>query len=498
MSLGNTMRHGIAWMFVGNSGKQVLAFLFGIVLARLLAPEDFGALLTIQVFTGLAGFVAGGGMGQALVRAKKVAKEDYDIVFTLQIGIGCVIYAIFFFAAPWFAKWYENPLYADLLRISALSFIFRPLVNLPASMLYRQMRYRAQTAVGLSSLIVSSTTSILLAWLGYGVWSLIWGGITGSVYNIAVMALLARWRPAFSADFHRGREIARYGLLVSANDIVNYLRSQTSIFILSHSLGPASVGLYNKGDSLARMPHKFVSGSVYQVLFRAMASEQDSLNTCRYMFFRSTTLTAVYSLPFYVGLWWLAEPLIRGLYGEKWAMAAGPLAILALASPFWLMSQLAGSVTGALNLLHTELKIQVAVLAMTAAVVTIALPYGLDGVAWAIVGVSAAASFALHHLALKGLKARWQSSIRALVPAMILNAILMIVLFVLEQSLPLSLAKHDLLHVVTTGLIGSVAYAICFLYLPITELATEQRRWKRSINAALLSARKALPLPPHS
>jgi O-antigen/teichoic acid export membrane protein len=112
MSLGNRIRHGAAWLFVGNSGKQVLGFLFGVVLARLLAPEDFGILLTIQVFTGIAGFVAGGGMGQALVRAKEASQQDYDIVFTLQLGIGCLIYAGFFIAAPWFAKWYGTPLYA--------------------------------------------------------------------------------------------------------------------------------------------------------------------------------------------------------------------------------------------------------------------------------------------------------------------------------------------------------------------------------------------------
>ena len=158
--------------------EQVLAFLFGIVLARLLAPEDFGVLLTIQVFTGLAGFVAGGGMGQALVRAKEATQQDYDIVFTLQLGIGCLIYAGFFFAAPWFAKWYDNALYTDLLRISALSFHLPP-TGQPAGQhaVPEDALSRRKPIVGITSLLVSSTTSILMAWLGYGVWSLIWGGI---------------------------------------------------------------------------------------------------------------------------------------------------------------------------------------------------------------------------------------------------------------------------------------------------------------------------------
>lgn len=488
MSLGQTMRQGAAWMFVGNTGRQVLGFLFGIVLARLLAPEDFGVLLTIQVFTGLAGFVAGGGMGQALVRAKEATQQDYDIVFTLQLGIGCLIYAGFFFAAPWFAKWYDTPLYADLLRVSALSFIFRPLVNLPGSMLYRNMRYKARSIVGITSLLISSGTSILLAWLGYSVWSLIWGGIAGSVYNAAVLIPLARWRPGFSLELRRGRDIARYGLLVSANDIVNYLRNQTSIFILSHSLGPAGVGLYNKGESLSRMPHNFITGSVYQVLFRAMAAEQDNLDKCRYLYFRSVALVAVYTTPFYIGLLWLAEPLIRGVYGERWAAAAGPLMILAFAWPFWLMDNLSGAVLAAQNWLDRELPVQIATLFITALGVIIALPFGIEGVAWAIVGAGVYSAFHLYWLATRCLRAKLSGFFKAVAPAAVLNGLLALVLFSTDSTLPASVTENDFAYMALMGAAGGVTYILSFLYLPFRSLAAERERWKIQLKLANATA----------
>jgi teichuronic acid exporter len=366
-------------------GGQVLAFLFGIVLARLLAPEDFGVLLTIQVFTGLAGFVAGGGMGQALVRAKE-AQQDYDIVFTLQLGIGCLIYAGFFLAAPWFAKWYDNPLYTDLLRVSALSFIFRPLVNLPASILFRQMRYKAQTIVGLTSLLVSSFTSIFLAWLGYGVWSLIWGGIAGSVYNAAALIPLARWRPGFSLEFRRGRDIARYGMLVSANDIVGYLRNQTSIFILSRTSGPASVGLYNKGESLAKC--------------RTNSSPDRSTRFCFVPWppSRTTSTNAATSFSQHRAGGRVCHPLLyrpavagrtpdpRRVW-RKVGRGRRALMILAFAWPFWLMNNLSGAVLAAQNWLGPSLKSRPPPWS-SRPWVFLALPYGIDGVAWAIVGAS--------------------------------------------------------------------------------------------------------------
>lgn len=484
MSLGQTMRHGIAWMFVGNTGSQVLAFLFGIILARLLAPEDFGMLLTIQVFTGLAGFVAGGGMGQALVRAKDATQQDYDVVFTLQFGIGCLICAGFFLAAPWFAKWYDTPLYADLLRVSALSFIYRPLVNLPSSMLYRQMRYKAQTVVGISSLLVSSGTSILMAWLGYGVWSLIWGGIAGALFSAAVLITLVRWRPGFSLDFRRGRDIARYGILVSANDIVGYLRNQASIFILSRSLGPASVGLYNKGESLAKMPHSFITGSVYHVLFRSMAAEQDNLDKCRYLYFRSIALVAVYATPFYIGLLWLAEPLIRGVYGEKWVAAAGPLMILAFAWPFWLMDNLSGAVLAAQNWLDRELPVQIATLLITILGVIIALPYGIEAVAWAIVNVAVYSAIHLYWLATRCLRAKLTGFFIAIVPAAMLNGLLALVLFSTDATLPASIIENDYAYLLLMGAVGGSVYVLGFLYLPFPSLSAERERWKVRLKLA--------------
>jgi O-antigen/teichoic acid export membrane protein len=478
MSQGDIMRRGAAWVFAGKSGDQIVTFAFGIVLARLLSPEIFGTLLTIQVFTGLAGFVAGGGMGQALVRAKSVTKLDYDVVFTLQLIIGCLIYALFFLSAPLFARWYQTPIYADLLRLAALTFIFRPLINVPMNILYRGMRFKERTTTGLITLIVSSAVSTSLAYYGHGVWSLIWGGIIGALAQSVLLMHASRWRPRLSFNFWHGAEMARYGILVSANDILDYARSQINIFIISRSLGPTSVGLYNKGENLAGMPFRFVAGSVYQILFRAMAAEQGNLDKCRYMYFRSIALVAVYATPFYVALIWLAEPLVRGVYGDKWVAAAGPLFILVFAWPFLLLENLSGAAVAALNRLGQEFRLKVPVLAFTAVAVWFSLPWGIDGVAWAMVASTALSCVLMLRLALQTLKAHWRDVSRALSPAVGLNAMLATTLLGCEQVLPQTVLKHDLLHVAILGGAGGLVYAAGLIFVPIKALAAERARWR--------------------
>jgi len=482
--LGTKIRSGAAWLFAGNTTSQAIKFLAGIVLARLLVPDDFGMLLTIQVFTGLAAFVAAGGMGQALVRAKEVNIKDYHIVFSMQFTICCAIYAGFFFSAPWLADWYNTPVYTDLLRISALSFIVRPFVSLPNNILAREMRFKEQSRARVLALLTSGTVSIAMASAGYGVWSLIFGGVTSSVTTALLLIPLTDWRPRFSFDFRRGKNLARYGFLVSVTDIIFYLQTQISIFILSHTLGPGSVGLYNKGDNLARMPHSFVTGSVYQVLFRSLAAEHENLDKCRYLFFRSITLVAVYTTPFYVGLAWLSEPLVRGLYGSNWTPAAAPLLVLSCAWPFWLANNLSGAVLAAKNLLEKEILAQIITLLIMCIAVTAGLNYGLKGVAVGVLSAIAYSAIHMYVLASGSLKARRSTIFRALLPAIILNLILSAVLFVVDYSLPTELRSGDLKYVMSMSLSGGVVYTLCFLYLPIPSLQSERNRWKVKLRLA--------------
>lgn len=256
---------------------------------------------------------------------------------------------------------------------------------------------------------------------------------------------------------------------------------QASVFILSRTLGPASVGLYNKGESLAKMPHSFITGSVYQVLFRSMASEQKNLDKCRYLFFRSISLVAVYATPFYVGLFWLAEPLIHGVYGPKWTAAVAPLLILTLACPFLLTENLSGAVLAAMNWLGRELPVQFSTLIITSLAVIIGLDYGIEGVAYGIVGATIYTALHMLWLAIRCLKASWLDYARALIPAAFLNTILAGALFLVDYALPSSLRASDFIYIALMGITGGLVYALCFLYLPITSLQGEQQRWKAKL-----------------
>ena len=484
MNLGESIRHGTKWLLGGNLVSQILQFAFGIILARLLVPEDFGTLVTVQIFTGLAGFVSGGGMGQALIRAKHAESQDFQVVFTIQLALGLLVYAVFFIAAPWFALWYANPIYTGLLRLSAISFLLRPFYNLPNAWLGREMRFKQRAIIDLLCSNIGTIVSVVLAWQHLGVWSLVIGGIAGTVLSIFGLTSATPIRPALRFDAALAKELGLYGIKVTSNDIVSYVRNQIPNFVLGRLQGPTIVGLFNKADSVSKIP-SVISGSVYDSMFRGLARIQENKDMSRYVYFRTIMLLTVYMLPIYVGLAWLAEPFVKVLYGAKWMDSAMPLSILSIGGIFACIGHPSGAVLAARNLLGREVVVQVITTVLVTAACYFGIQWGLKGVAWGVLGAWGYSTLHLNWLASRSLGARFKDLISSLGPGLLLNSLLCAVLFVTYYFVPLETREGlPVLYLLLMFCIGAFTYGLCFLYLPIRVLASESARWRKALRLA--------------
>ena len=478
MSLGDSIRHGAKWLLGGNVAGQVLQFAFGVVLARLLVPSDFGVLVTVQIFTGLAGFIAGGGTGQALVRAKEAKHEDFQVVFTIQLMIGLLIYAAFFAAAPLFARWYSQPLYTDLFRVSAISFILRPFANMPNVWLTREMRFKQRMIINLICATLGSMVSVAFAWQQFGVWSLVFGGMTGTVLSIIALTSVTPVRPGLRFNLELTRELGAYGLKVASNDLVSYIRSQTPNFFLGRLEGPAIVGLFNKADSLAKTP-RIVAGSVYDPVFRSLAKIQDNVDQSRYIYFRTVMLLSVYMMPLFVGLAWLAHPFIAFVYGPKWSASAAPLAILSMVGPLASIGYPSGAVLAAQNWLGREIFVHLTQTALFAASCIIGIRWGLSGVAWGILLSEGISVLFIAFLVTRCLKSTFVQLATSLLPGVLLNLLLCGTLLIVGFLLPHGFREmRPFLYMLIMSASGALTYLSAFLFLPIPALASESARWK--------------------
>lgn len=481
MTLGNSIRNGAKWLLAGNLGNQVLQFIFGIVLARLLVPADFGLIVTIQIFTGFVGLVSSGGMGQALVRAKEATEHDFNVVFTAQLIIGVFIYLGFYLTAPLIANTFGNTLYSDLVRVSAISFLVRPFVNTRASWLHREMRFKQNALIGLISGIIAGLASITMASVGMGVWSLTFSGILGSLIALLMLDRVTERRPTLVIHMATLRKFGAYGLKVSLNDLASYFTKHASNTIISRVSGPSSVGLFNKGESLAWLPFSTVSASVYDAVFRAMSKVQDNSDQTKYLFFRMISLMTLYTLPLYIGLAWMAEPFILFVYGEKWLPAADPLRIVSLAGLFICIGHPCGAVLAAQNRLGREVWVHIS----QGIIVSIGCYVGLK--AWGIPGAAlgiflglAYSTPVMYYLATRCFPTRFSDLGRALAPGLKLNALLLVALAAIHSVLPAGTREaHPAAYIIIAGGGAGLIYAAAFLFFPSASFQVEAQRWRK-------------------
>jgi O-antigen/teichoic acid export membrane protein len=486
MSLGESIRNGVKWLLAGNVGNQVFQFIFGVVLARLLVPADFGLIVTIQIFTGFVGMISGGGMGQALVRSKDATEHDFNVVFTAQLIIGVFVYLGFFFAAPLMADAFGNTLYTDLVRVSAISFLIRPFVNTRTTWLYREMRFKQSTLIGLISGIIAGSASVTMASIGMGVWSLTLSGILGSFIALLMFDRVTERRPTLIFSIATTKKFGAYGLKVSLNDLASYFTKQASNTIISRVSGPSSVGLFNKGESLAWLPFSTASASVYDAVFRAMAKVQDNPDQTKYLFFRMMSLMTLYTLPLYIGLAWMAEPFMLFVYGEKWLPAADPLRIVSLAGLFICIGHACGAVLAAQNRLGKEVWVHIS----QGIIVSITCYFGLKawGIPGAALGVFLGVAYStpiMYYLATRCFPATLADLGRALAPGLKLNAFLLAALTIIHSLLPAGMREaHPALYIIIAGGGAGLVYATAFLFFPSTSLQVEALRWRKLLRLA--------------
>ena len=482
MNLGESIRRNTLWILTGNVSGQLITFAVGVALARLLAPEDFGLLVTINIFTGILSFVAAGGMGEALIQAKQVDEDDYRVVFTIQLLVCLLIYLGIYYIAPWFSIWFKNGLYMDLLRVAALTFLIRPFTNIPRARLTRAMQFKVIALSRLTGMIIGSIISITLALMDMGTWALIYGGLASPLINTALIYYHTRWLPGIRFIPSVARRLGSYGIKMSLNSIILYLRKQTSNLIISHQLGPSLLGLFNKADSLSTLPAETISGSAYQTVFRALSSEQENLDRSKYIYRRTIALTAVYVLPFYIGLLWLAEPFIVTVYGNKWLETALPLQILALSGLFRIISSASGAVIAAQNRLGHEVRIQIETWILLVTGCFVGLPWGIVGIAWGILPSFAYLALRLAWLANECIRGSFPELFHSLFPALLLNSALMGTLLIVHFVLPSGASSDQpAIYLLTMSGIGGTVYALLFLFAPVPTLASESSRWKQKL-----------------
>lgn len=308
--------------------------LFGIFLARLLTPSDYGMVGMLSVFSFIAASIQESGFTAALANRKEVSHRDYNAVFWFCTATSFCLYWLLFLSAPLIARFYHNPELVPLARYSFAGFFISGLGIVPGAYLFRELQVRQKAVGTILALLCSGTVGIILAYNGYSYWGIATQNITYSLVLTTFLWCSCPWRPSSGIDFSPLRGMLAFGSKLLLTNIFTHVNNNLFAIILGRFYSEREVGEFNQANKWNYMGHSLVTGmvgSVAQPLLVKVSGEPQR----QYRVFRKMLrFTAFMSFPAMFGLSFVAPELITIAITDKWLPSARILQLLAISGAF--------------------------------------------------------------------------------------------------------------------------------------------------------------------
>lgn len=333
-SLKEKTAKGLLWGGVSNGIQQLLNLIFGIFLARLLTPADYGMVGMLTIFTAIAGTLQESGFTVALANKKNISHKDYNAVFWFSTLMGLSLYTILFFSAPLIADYYRQPDLVPLARLTFLGFLISSTATAHNAYLFKNLMVKQKAISQLPALLLSGTIGIIMALNGMSYWGI---AIQSLIY-IAIINLsfwyFSPWRPTFQFNFAPLKEMFGFSSKMLLTNI--FLQINNNIFsaIIGRLFTPKEVGLYTQANKWNIMGSSFIGGMISSVAQPVLSQLSESQDRQQNAFRKMLRFTAYLSFPAMFGLALIAPEFIYLTIQDKWMPCVPILQILCIWGAF--------------------------------------------------------------------------------------------------------------------------------------------------------------------
>lgn len=325
---------GLFWGAINNGVQQVLVLVFGIVLGRLLSPEEYGLVGMLTIFTLIGNSLQESGFRAALVNLKEIRHADYNAVFWCSTLIGCTAYLVLFFCAPLLARFYHEPLLTPLARYCFLAIPIASLGTVQGAYLFRNLQVRQQALSGIIAHILSGSVGVTLAFNGFSYWGIATQSLTYLVVITCCSWYFSAWHPTLHIDFTPIKPLFSFSSKLLVTNIANQLNNNLLSVILGKHFNAATVGNYNQANKWNATGHLFITGMLNGVAQPVLASIRDDRERASRIFRKILRFTAFIAFPCMFGLSIVTRELILSAIGTKWNDAIPLMQLLCVGGAF--------------------------------------------------------------------------------------------------------------------------------------------------------------------
>lgn len=383
-SLTHRAVHATWWSALEIAARYGVQFGVMIVLARLLAPSDFGLIAMLLVFTTVAALLVDSGFGTALVQKQDTSDDDETTVFLSGIGISALVGGILWFAAPAIAAFYSQPILTPLTHLSLFVLPLSALAAVPDALLTQRLDFRARANAEIFASLCSGAVAIVLAWRGFGVWSLAWQSVIAIGVRAILLWMYSHWRPRGRFRAASFRKLFAFGSYMLMTNLLNTISIHLQSLLIGRLFDSRTLGYYTLAQNTQQAPAQFMSGVLNRVglpVFSTVANQPAKLVGALRLSLRVAIFMFV---PCMMGIAVVAKPLIAMVYGARWTPAAPMLSILAVSATFWPLHVLNLAAIAAQGRSDLIFRLELVKRVVSIGLIIACSPAGPVAIAWAV------------------------------------------------------------------------------------------------------------------
>lgn len=310
--------NGIIWSSIDNFASLAIAFIIGLVLARLLSPTDFGLIGMVTIFIAISNTFVNSGFSQALIKKKDCTQIDYSTVFYFNMTMGVILYSILFFASPFIASYFNEPELLKIVRVLSLVLIIDSLTIIQRTTLTKRVDFKLQTKISLIASTISGIISITLAFKGFGVWSLVAKTLIQQSANSILLWVYNRWRPLLVFSKQSFNELFGFGSKLLLSALIGTIYQNIYYLIIGKYFSAKELGFFTRAQQFSDLPSSNINGIVSRVSYPVLAELQDDKIRLKSGYKKIIKNTMFITFILMIGMAAVAEPMIITLIGEKW------------------------------------------------------------------------------------------------------------------------------------------------------------------------------------
>lgn len=461
MSLGKTVAKNSIWSIVSVMGDRVIGFVIFLILARLLAPEQFGLVALAAIIIDISLVVARCGVGDAIVRHKRLPMFLADTAFIISVAFGAFFSLACYIAAPYFAGWYKMPELENLIKVLSLTFVIIGFGTVNEGMLVRQFGFKTLALRNLAGTTLGGIAGVGMAFMGYGVWALVAQRLIATLWSTAAIWISFPWRPSLRFSKRGAKELIHFGGLVTSSNFIWTLNAKVHEMIVGFFLGPQAVGFFRIAWRGLEMVLQVSINPLVRVSYAAFSKLQDSPKEFSKAYANFIMVTAMMTFPIFLGSAIIAPELVVTVFGPQWEPSGNIMRILCLLVVPVTLNNFMAPAFSAVNRPGQLNKMAVINLVSGVVLTLLAVPYGIEMIAIAHTVRSYVILPYSLYLTRKYTSVTEMDNLRALLPSAVAAGLMVAVLIPLRLTLP-----EDWPHGLEIGVtvaVGGVVYTLAMI-----------------------------------